>query len=45
MHKAMHSTSTNMFGSIIARMMPTATQNRANPTTRFIIIATPALVL
>lgn len=31
-----HNTSTNVFGRINANIIPTATQNRANPTTRFI---------
>ena len=31
----MHSTSTNVLGRINARMIPTATQNRANPMIRF----------
>ena len=35
MHKIIHKTSTNVFGRIRARIMPTATQNRANPTIRF----------
>jgi hypothetical protein len=44
-HKMIHSISTNVFGRIIDKIIPTAIQNRANPITFLFKLRTPPFYL